>query len=388
MPRWGAGRAVIAMTAVALAAAACDGQAARLGAQGPARGQSHSSTPPHDGSTPPPMTVGAAPSASGPVPPSSSPSPSPSPSRIVKTMAVLAKPVAVRSRVNFAVTLPTTLRTASPCRLTQLTVVPRVGAAAGSIFGALQIHNISRSTCVLAGGPSLALVTADGVVFASTGSTAPATGGSTVVLLPDSWATTTPWGLGGSCGGQGKTATLQIGIPMDGAGLSIPLPNGSDTMPAACSGVGKALRARPHPGEMTAPSFAPIDHVDNYATWDLATVTPSLEVPSTVRAGTDLLYVVVLSHPAGSGLKGGDGDIGFVGDEDAPLYRQQFGGESSPSYQMNWGPLLILHADEGVAFRMRMHVPAETPPGPTTLTWQFVEPQMRALTTTVTVLAH
>ena len=293
----------------------------------------------------------------------------------------------MRSRANFAVTLPTTLHTAPACRLTQLVVVPSAGAAGGSIYGSLQIHNVSDVACALSGGPSVALVTDDGVVFASTGSTPPATADSTVVLIPDSWATTSPWPLGASCGGQGKTATFVVGVPSDSADLSLPFPNGSDTMPASCSGVGKAVRARPHPGEMEPPTFRRIDHVDNYATWNLATVTSSIHVPRTVQAGTDLVYVVLLSHVAGSDGQTGYDDIGFVGGDAAPLYRQQFGGFLSPSYLMNWGPLVELHANEGVAFRIRVHVPAETPAGPTTLTWQVVEPAMPPLTATVTVVA-
>jgi len=103
-----------------------------------------------------------------------------------------------------------------------------------------------------------------------------------------------------------------------------------------------------------------------------------LDVPRSVAAGTTLHFRVVIDWPEGGGLGYGT----------PPLYVMRLGDRppAGDPYVLRWDPVPGGVAGS-VAFDMNLDVPAETPTGPTTLTWQVVEPALPPMTANVTVVA-
>jgi hypothetical protein len=299
--------------------------------------------------------------------------------RVVRTDPWTGKVGVVNSRVLFGVTLPTTQRQAPQCRLDQLKLVPSPGAAAGSIFASLKVHNTSAATCMLDGAPRLAMLDRHGTVWhSSSGQLAqPDQPARPVVLLPNSWADSKPWYVGPSCGGFGRIATLRVMLPGGAQSRTVPFDVGSDG-PDRCRDDGSTLTPpAPHPGDLPLVPFASATaEASGSLDLDLQSVQWRIDAPSTVRAGTVLDYRVVAWTDSESGF--------FVGDGVGPLFRQSVAGTSG-IYELNWGPILGLKAREAVTFRMRLQVAADAPAGPTTLRWQLVEPEMPAVSARVTV---
>ncbi|MDX6243707.1 MAG: hypothetical protein QOE76_1430 [Frankiales bacterium] len=285
----------------------------------------------------------------------------------------------VNSRALFGVTLPTTQRQAPECRVDQLELMPSPGAAAGSIFASLKVHNTSAATCMLNGAPRLAMLDHHGTVWhSSNGQLAqPDQPARPVVLLPNSWADSTPWYVGPSCGGFGHIATLRVMLPAGTQSRTVPFDVGSDG-PDRCRDDGSSSTSpAPHPGDMPLIPFASATAEDSGSlALNLQSVHWRIDAPSTVRAGTALDYTVVAWSDSANGF--------FVGDGIGPLFRQSAAGTDG-TYELNWGPILGLKTREAVAFGMRLQVAANAPTGPTTLRWQLVEPAMPPVTARVTV---
>ena len=318
--------------------------------------------------------------------PSPSPSPTDSPSalaapvKVVRTLPWLDKHVAINSRVGVGYTLPTTRTAAPPCTSSQLDMSAQVGFGAGSSWGALLVYNASASACSLYGAPTLALADDRGVVFSSS-TDKPYTDGEpakTVILEPNSWAATGNWGLATACGGTGATTVLRVRLPTEPTVITtLPFVFGTSVARGPCAvDHPDPTPARPHPGQMGTPPFAAI--TPQPSCWEGDPPLVQLLLPPTVRAGQTLRYRVVLSWA----------DHGGVGYCSPPLFDQHIGAAplSMPTpYEMRWDPV-ISRPGEGVAFDMRLEVPPDTPPGLTTLTWQFVEPSLDPVTATITVV--
>jgi hypothetical protein len=107
-----------------------------------------------------------------------------------------------------------------------------------------------------------------------------------------------------------------------------------------------------------------------------------------VRRGTTLAYSVTLTNSDANTLALVSRDTyGFL-DGDCPIYQQSIGSFASPPLLLNCGtPGLLIASGTAVRFDMRIEVPANQPLGPTTLRWQYIEPEEPALSAQVTILA-
>ena len=106
----------------------------------------------------------------------------------------------------------------------------------------------------------------------------------------------------------------------------------------------------------------------------------ALDAHREVQRGTTASYSIVLTNT-------GENTMALV-DDDCPLYRQSMGStESRPLLLDCGGPDgLLIAPDTSVRFEMRLTVPIDLPLGMTTLRWQFVEPESRALSSPVVVV--
>jgi len=89
-----------------------------------------------------------------------------------------------------------------------------------------------------------------------------------------------------------------------------------------------------------------------------------LDVPATAQAGTTLRYRVVLSADNGLGA--------YI---EPPLYRQYLGttAPTFDAFELRWDSMARAGA-LSLTFDMELEIPADTPPGPITLTWQPADP--------------
>jgi hypothetical protein len=109
----------------------------------------------------------------------------------------------------------------------------------------------------------------------------------------------------------------------------------------------------------------------------LSDLTVALEVPSSVAAGSTLVYVADLSNPTGKPVSL-DRCPAYVetGDEGSTL---------KESYALNCAPVGAIAAHDTVRFEMRLHVTPEVAPGPLMLQWTMSAPFPVSGTATVTV---
>lgn len=271
--------------------------------------------------------------------------------------------------------MPTSLHSARTCRLTDLELFADAGPAAGNVFAIVWFHNLSATPCQLRGIPQLELLDDRGTVWQSNG----ASDGmvlTTVVLVPNSWAASSPIGVGASCGGSGVTTKLRVRLPLGSQWRAIPLPLGTPG-PSHCGGGSSA--PRPRPGELGVPPIRPLvppSGTGEFVLFDA--LTPSLQAPRTVHRGDVLRYLLVLTSSGQSG----------VGNELCPLYDQHLSGiAGGGSYELRCDVTVNLEAPgDAVAYDLQLAVPADARTGPTTLSLTFLEPALPAVTSPITVL--
>jgi hypothetical protein len=95
----------------------------------------------------------------------------------------------------------------------------------------------------------------------------------------------------------------------------------------------------------------------------VSTLTVSIAAPASVTAGRDLDYVVTLDNS-------GSSDVAL---EPCPNFLQALGGNVvKERHRLNCAAAHPVPAGGVETFRMRMHIPADTPPGRIMLRW-FME---------------
>lgn len=294
-------------------------------------------------------------------------------------------PYQLDSREMTAYTIPTTLQSASQCRLGDLQIRAGDGAAAGTAYGFIMMRNISDSPCEVRGIPTVELLDDNGAVVQSN---RPPTYGPfvrPVVLVPGSWARADLGAVASdTCGGL-QSSTMRFTIP--GTGTStIRYPQGGPLDTRDCPG---AVDRGHYPGHMHVHAVAPISLREAFGRLGFeAPRTEHITAPATVRAGTTLRYVVSLTPE--------QQQILLLGPP-CWVYAQGLRGAGSTSlFRLNCSVLekQSLHVtrkpgpDEtgpAARFEMRLPVAADTPPGHYTLTWQFTEPHGPVLTAPVEV---
>jgi hypothetical protein len=302
---------------------------------------------------------------------------------VVHTFPWLDQKVAFNSRPDTARTLTTSLRSAPPCRLADLAFAPQLGAAGGAVYLDIELHNVSAAACQLRGVLKVALVDDRGEVWQSTGpGPMVMTDGQpeqTIVLLPNSWARNGSIPVDSSCGGAHLTTRIRVSLPADTAVHWIPFRIGGHD-PTLCDPLGtRTATVHPRPGDLQPVTLLAIPPATSGTGYGAVLLLKSdLEVPLTVRRGSVLYYTLRLSTA----------DEGFTPDGQSPLYEQQLASASSTggTYLLRADPLVRLVGAQAVDYRMELRVPKDAPLGPTTLTWQFLEPALPALTAPVTIV--
>ena len=314
--------------------------------------------------------------------PSERPSPqvaSTVPTHVIKTQPWTGKLGTVGARVDFGVTVPTKVRSARPCSVADLQFVPGVGVGAGSAYASISVRNRSDTVCSLDGAPLLSLLDDKGVIWNSTGSAVdtsqPAT---TIVVVPNSWARVAPLYLGSSCGGYGRTTELRLMLPSHGGTTSITWTVGT-AGPDRCVDDGPQKPPAPHPASLPRIPFTPVGPLVSADTLGQRDRRIDLHLPVSFRRGDLLRYTVVISARSAHGAP--------LWDPYCPLFRQTVDHRTGPTYELNCPAAPFLRQGEAVAFQMQLRVPADTPLGRTTLTWQLIEPQQDPITATVTITA-
>jgi Protein of unknown function (DUF4232) len=295
--------------------------------------------------------------------------------QILHTFPWWDHPQGFNTRPDDAYTLPTTLKSARPCRLADLETFVEADPIMGNVLGWLAFHNVSSTRCELHGSPYLELLDRRGTVWQSNG---PETDSPTpaVVLVPNSWAASSNWGVGASCGGSGATTTLRVRLPGGSATRDLPLAVGTPG-PGHCGG--KEQVPVPHPHQLGVPSIQPIDPpsgTGHFVLFD--SLTPSVQVPAAVGRGDVLRYTLFLTSTGQSG----------VGNELCPLYDQHLSGVAGGgSYELRCDLTVNLDSGQAVAYDLELKLPADARLGPTTLTFKFLEPDLPALAAPVTVVS-
>ncbi|BEP12733.1 hypothetical protein acdb102_10440 [Acidothermaceae bacterium B102] len=297
------------------------------------------------------------------------------------TFAWWDHPEAFNARAADALTLPTRLTTARPCPLADLRVVALVGAAGGSVGMALRFRNESATACELRGVPDVALVAADGTVWQSTARTVRTDKAAAVVLVPGSWAESNPWMVGSSCGGAGVTTVVSVSLPGQSAVRRIEQRLGGPWSRDCGSAAGPPT---PSPGQLRGRPIAAIDAPSLGGVFlGLTLLEGALAVPGQVRRGSVLHYRLVLTANGrdGGAMDGGQPQDGTL----CPLYDVRLG-SAGGTYELRCDVPVILAQAQSVAYDLVLTVPPDAPLGPTTLTWQFLEPALPALTAQVSVV--
>lgn len=283
----------------------------------------------------------------------------------------LNQPAAPHQRVEYAVTLPTTLTSAPPCTIDNLVVAPTTEGAMGTTYGVLSVRNKGRQPCQVEGAPNVALLDDAGNVVQSTDPAVLAdTSAPPVVLEPDSWATSVLGPIASNvCGGNQSS---QFRVTIGGGDSTIPYEVGRPLDPQQCDPSNTKAAA---PGALSVQSFAAVQpHTDMPATFDHLDI--KLEAPPTVRAGDILRYDVVMTASSEQSLDA----------TTCPVYTEMLG-SAAGQFLLNCtsGKGVVLGVGETVRFHVELPIPANATPGTTTLTWTPIEPAGTAIPATVTI---
>ena len=285
----------------------------------------------------------------------------------------LNQPAAPHQRVEYAVTLPTTLTSAPPCTIDNLAVAPTTEGAMGTTYGVLSVRNKGRQPCQVEGAPNVALLDDAGNVVQSTD---PAvlvdTSAPPVVLEPDSWATSVLGPIAGNvCGGNQSS---QFRVTIGGGDSTIPYEVGRPLDPQQCDPSNRQAAA---PGALAVQPFAAVQpNTDGASPFDSLHVT--LDAPAAVRAGDVLRYDVVMTAP--------DSEQS-LDSRTCPVYSETLG-TANGQFLLNCtsgNGVVVIGIGESVRFHVELPIPANATPGATTLTWTPIEPIGAPITATVTI---
>jgi hypothetical protein len=292
------------------------------------------------------------------------------------TFAWWDSPEAFNARWEDGYTLPTALTSARPCRLNDLGLVANAGPGLGTVYAGLELHNTSATACEVQGSPRVELLDAHGIVRQSSGPTDSGFSPKVVVLIPNSWARTEGgWAIAPSCAGTGSTTTVRVWLAGQDSSRDIPWASG--TQEASRCPASRNYRPRLRLLGVTPLEAIPTEPDD---TGDLAGVrglSPALRVPASVERGSTLHYQLL---QMASGTNGGG-----VDDQVCPLYSVRLAGAGG-TYELRCDETINLKQWHAVLYDLQLKVPSVAPLGTTTLTWQFLEPALPALTAPIAIV--
>ena len=282
----------------------------------------------------------------------------------------LDQPAAPHQRVEYAVTLPTTLTSAPPCTIDNLAVVPTSDGAMGTEYGVLSVRNKGNQPCQVEGAPDVALLDDAGNVVQSTDPALLAdTSAPPVVLEPDSWATSVLGPIASNvCGGNQSS---QFRLTIESKSAVVPFAVGGPLDPNSCDPSQNTTD-----GTLAVQPFAAVQpNTDGASPFDGLHVT--LDAPANVRAGDVLRYDVVMTSPSFEQS---------LDSSTCPVYTETLG-TATRQFLLNCtsGNGVVIGIGESVRFHVELPIPADAAPGATTLTWNPIEPTGAAVTATVTI---
>ena len=298
---------------------------------------SGSPAPPQDLSSASPATAGASPSA----PTSAAATASPA-SRIIPWVD---RPVAAYVAPT-PVPYPTDARA---CQAADLAAsAGDVGAGLGNINLPVSFRNVSDSTCVLKGQPTIAGLRSDGTVVVLRVSQGSYFGdpGPPANLAPGAVGALDVSG-GDSCS-QRVYPKLRIGLP--GGGSLDVAAGGFDT------GCGVSVSQFGVPAD-AVPAVNPPQ----------SPLTAEIIPPVTVVAGTTLRYTVTLTNPSSTN----------VSLSPCPAYQEFVGSGSTTwvatvrNYQLNCDATTVIRAASSVTYHMELALPADQPGGRAKFGWSL-----------------
>ncbi|HEY5985574.1 MAG TPA: DUF4232 domain-containing protein [Streptosporangiaceae bacterium] len=251
--------------------------------------------------------------------------------------------------------LPARLRPADarPCTASQVRVSPDGGnGGGGHFYQTFAFRNISQTTCVLRGYPSVVasepgkadVTAADGGFFVGRerpGNMRP--GGSTTLSIeterdcPARYASPNEFPAL-------IYHTVTVGIP---GGGHVVINQAFDVLCGLYSG-----------------QFAVAQPPQRYTQSPVTGARASLELPSGAAAGATLDYVVDLANPTGTDMVLSP----------CPGYYQGLGSARKGILSLNCRAQPRIPAHQTVRFAMQLHVPADAPTGPDNVYWQIATP--------------
>ncbi|MEA3183671.1 MAG: hypothetical protein QOJ74_148 [Ilumatobacteraceae bacterium] len=288
----------------------------------------------------------------------------------------LNQPAAPHERVQFAVTLPSTLTSATPCTIDQLDVVPTTEGAMGTTYGVLNVRNKSDQACEVLGVPNVAFLDEAGNIVQSTDPTLLGSTGSAtpVVLEKDSWATSLLGAIASNvCGGNESS---QVRLTIDAKSVVVPFAVGRPIDPQQCD---PSNTQTPGPVLLAAQPFEAVQPTTD-APNPFANLQVTIEAPATVKAGDVLRYDLVVTAPT---------DTAVLPNDACPIYTETLGAAALGQYLLDCTGTegILIAPGETVRFHIELPIPADAATGPATLTWIPVEPVGSPVTGTVTITA-
>ncbi len=285
----------------------------------------------------------------------------------------LDRPTGPHQRVEYAVTLPTTLTSAPPCTIDDLAIAPTADGAMGTVYGRVSVRNKGDQPCEVDGFPDVAFLDDTGTIVQSTEPSllAASAGTDAVILERDSWAAAQLGAIASNvCGGNQSS---QFRLTIGGRSAIVPFAVGGPIDQNSCD---PSANHPAGPGALAVEAFAPVQpNTDQASPFDGLQV--AIEAPATVRAGEVLHYDVVMTAP--------DTEQVLL-DGTCPVYTHTLGtvtGQLLLNCTSSDG--VLIGVGESVRFHIDLPIPAGAAVGTTTLTWTPVEPSGPAVTAKVAI---
>ena len=324
-------------------------------------------------SVPPPQTSTT---ASGPV---STDAPN-----LIAVVPWVAAPAQLNQRLAFALTLPDIHSTAPPCSVNALQVLPDAEGSMGTVYGWLNVHNISDSVCEVQGIPFVELLDTKGRIVHSTDPADRHDDTPPVILEPNSWAHADIGPIASNTCGGGQASTIKVHWH-DGV-TTMPLDVGRPPDPESCPGM--PLQDRRTPGDLQQKnrggSFAFTalpDASTQFPGYSLSGLTTTIDAPANARAGQIVKFTVQMVNAT-------DNMMIFTRDA-CPIYRAAIGTETIQML-LNCGggdgQGIFIPQGSAVRFDMQIQIPSDIPSGPHALTWAPIEPAGPATSATVDIV--
>lgn len=263
------------------------------------------------------------------------------------------------------------------CRATDLVpVFGGIGAlTGGQLSASVLLGNRTGVACQLQGLPGIQLFDASGhqiqvtavpqglpaaaiLVGPNTGDVQPHVERAGIAYIEFEWATHD--GAGNACVPTPPTGTaVGVSLPSGGGSLRVavidPLSRWNVIAPCYSQVRISAIQGWPAPEPSPSPDFSQL--------------AVSIDVPTSVTAGSTLRYTVTLRNTASQP---------FTFGPSCPTYGEWTGGGPRPFakdfYVLNCTLAPAIRAGQGVTFAMQMTVPADAVPGQYTILWNFIGP--------------